>query len=69
MKIADEDIDALIADYKEDTGVEISADEAREMAVRVLSLWKIICQPIPSNARPTPPIDPVTPTCTYEQPP
>lgn len=49
MEISKESIDKYRRAYKEDTGEEISFDEASEIVHRMLRLFEILAKPLPSE--------------------
>jgi hypothetical protein len=51
MPIPDEDIAEFIKIYKAEFEKEITVDEAREIASRLLRLYRIVLQPLPHERK------------------
>lgn len=49
MRLTDESCEAYRRIYKEEMGEDITLDEAREMAARILNLYELITQPLPGE--------------------
>jgi len=49
MEIPQKDLDEFKAIYKKDYGEDLSDDEAQVIAGRLISLLRIICQPVPKS--------------------
>jgi hypothetical protein len=49
MLLSDKDVEEFRAVYKEDTGEDLTLDEAREIASRMLELYKLLARPLPSE--------------------
>jgi hypothetical protein len=49
MLLRDEDIEKFIAAYKDDTGETLRVEEAREIAGRLLELYRLLARPLPSE--------------------
>lgn len=56
MQISDTGLREFIAICKEDFGVEFTAAAARVRALEILLLYEIMCQPLPHELRPIPPV-------------
>lgn len=51
MQLSEQAIIEFKAIYKDEFGEEISDNEARELAADLLTLFKIICRPIPEKEK------------------
>ncbi len=49
MKLKDKDLEQFIAIYEQSTGITITKQEALPKAISLLTLVKLIYQPIPKN--------------------
>ena len=59
MRLTEAALDELIELYKELFAAEISRPDAREMAVRLITLYEVLSQRLPVDARaPTPRVEP-----------
>jgi hypothetical protein len=47
MLLRDEDLEQFIAAHKDDTGENLSMEEAREIAGRLLELYRLLARPLP----------------------
>lgn len=55
MQIPPERIEELRRLYQEAHGPELSMEEAREMAIRLVMLYRVLKQPLPNETRPPSP--------------
>ena len=49
MLLTNEDCEEFRQVYKKDTGEDITIEEAREIASRLLELYRLLAQPLPSE--------------------
>jgi hypothetical protein len=52
MQISDDRLEEFRRIYKEATGEEITLEEAREVAQRLVTLYKLLAQPLPDSGKP-----------------
>lgn len=50
MQLSDESVERFRVAYKEAYGVDVSVDEARQMAQRVMLLYETLAKPLPAEA-------------------
>lgn len=49
MPISDDDVAAFIDVYEHEYGMRLRADEAREMAARLIELYEAVSRPLPKG--------------------
>lgn len=50
MSISEERVRDFIRAYREEFGDELSADQAREMLTRLVTLYQLLARPLPEEA-------------------
>lgn len=51
MLLTNEDCEEFRKVYKEDTGEDITIEQAREIASRLLELYRLLARPLPGETR------------------
>lgn len=62
MQLSDTAIQEYIQLYREDFGEELTIGEARAIATRLLTLYEMLCRPLPDRDATQPPFDPLEKT-------